>query len=188
MLDALIAIDKDLFLFLNGLYAEFLDPIMLLITHKLTWVPLYLVFVFFLFRGKSIKHMVLIALCLGLLIFISDWGSVHLFKEVFQRLRPCHDPAITDMVRVVQENCGGQYGFVSSHAANMMAVGLFMTTVFESKGIKIALVAWAVLVSYSRIYVGVHYPLDLIGGWALAGLDVLLVIYLYKLIKRKFNL
>jgi undecaprenyl-diphosphatase len=102
----------------------------------------------------------------ALLIFMSDQISVHFFKEVFQRLRPCHEPDFIGMVHLVKGNCGGQFGFVSSHATNTFALAVFLSFVLGKKFkyfIPLILL-WAAVISYSRIYLGVHYPGDVIAG------------------------
>ncbi len=108
------------------------------------------------------RHYVLF---LAALIALSDQSSVHLFKNVFERLRPCHNPDLEGMVHLVRGHCGGKYGFISSHASNTFAVAIFLRSVLRTRPVVILLFAWAVLVCYSRIYLGVHYFCDvLVGG------------------------
>jgi undecaprenyl-diphosphatase len=101
---------------------------------------------------------------------ISEQVSVHLFKEVFMRLRPCHEPELAGQVRLVTHGCGGQYGFVSTHATNSFNLAVLSALLIKRKWFTISVFAWAILVSYSRVYVGVHYPGDILGGAILGGL------------------
>ena len=115
------SIDIQLFQLINGAGYEQKDNVMVLISGKLTWIPLYLLLLYLLYKKFSAKF-IWVLISLGVLIFVADYGSVHFFKEVFQRLRPCHQ---LDNIRIVAE-CGGLYSFVSSHAANTFAIAFFM--------------------------------------------------------------
>ena len=117
MIDTLLALDKKYFLLINQSGIDFLDPIMLFITHKFSWIPFYAFLIYLIFKQKR-KEGLWILLSIALLITMADQGSVQLFKNVFERLRPCH---VIEQVRLVTERCGGQFGFVSSHASNAFA-------------------------------------------------------------------
>ena len=157
----ILEIDKELFLFLNSLHTPFWDTIMLMVTRKETWIPFYLVILFFIVKNYRSKALPIIFL-LALTIIASDQISV-ILKEGIQRLRPVHDPVIGPLVHNVLRK-GSLYGFVSSHAANGFAIFVFSSRLFKNKGYYFLMLFWAVLFSYSRIYSGVHYPLDIIGG------------------------
>lgn len=163
MLEKLIQIDTNLFLFLNGLHLPFLDPVMVFFSGKLTWLPLYLILIFFLYR-KFGWRVVWPLLGVVLVVTLADQTSVHLFKNVFQRFRPCHNPEIKDLIHLAAGKCYGKYGFVSSHAANTFGVAVFLSLIFKRRWFSISILLWAALVSYSRIYLGVHYPGDIIVG------------------------
>jgi len=176
MLEYLTQLDIKWFLSLNGLHNPFWDTIMWYISGTKTWIPLYALILFFVF--KKLKWEGFIALLFFvLLIVLADQSSVKLFKNVFERLRPCHNPEIKHLVHIVNNKCGGQFGFVSSHAANTFALAMFTSLFFRKKWVTISFFAWATLVSYSRIYLGVHFPFDVIGG-ALLGLLIGVLTYI----------
>ena len=176
MIDKLLQFDTELFLFLNSLHSDFFDTTMWFISGKLSWLPLYAIIIFFIIK-KFKKKSILIIASLILVIVFSDQISVHLFKDVFQRLRPCHNPQISNIVHIVNNHCGGKYGFVSSHAANTFALATFISYIFKNKYVSYSIFLWAAIVSYSRIYLGVHYPCDIIGG---ALLGIIIAIFFYK--------
>ncbi|WKV10706.1 phosphatase PAP2 family protein [Marivirga harenae] len=180
MIESLIELDQQLFLWLNGLHADWLDPIMLFITKRNPWIPLYALILFLVIRKLKWQSWSMI-LAFALLITLADQAASGFFKPFFERLRPCHDPAIQGLVHMVK-GCGGQYGFASSHASNTFALAFFLWFIYRNSYAKI-MIAWAVVVSYSRIYVGVHYPGDIIMG---AILGVLAAIVTFQLYKRIF--
>lgn len=157
----ILDLDTELFLYLNSLHNDFWDTIMLLVTRKETWFPFYAVIIYYFIKNYREKS-VLILFFLGLTILASDQISV-LIKETVQRLRPVYEPSIEHLAHNVLRK-GGLHGFVSSHASNVFAVLVFTTRIFRNKSYLILMLFWAIIVSYSRIYSGVHYPLDIIGG------------------------
>lgn len=172
----ILELDTELFLYLNSFHSDFWDTIMLMITRKEPWLPFFAAILFYIlknFRGKAF----LIFIFIGITILLSDQISV-LMKESIQRFRPVHNPEIEHLVHNVLRK-GSLYGFVSSHAANVFAVFAFSTRIFRNRGFWLLMLFWAVVVSYSRIYSGVHYPLDLLGG---ALLGWLIGVVTYKLL------
>ncbi|MBI3501681.1 MAG: phosphatase PAP2 family protein [Bacteroidetes bacterium] len=185
MIDFLKSVDTRLFLLFNGHHTPFMDKVMSLAGGKLTWIPLYILLLFFVWRKKQEK-MWLVVLSVAILITFSDQISVHLFKETFQRYRPCHNLLLQGKVQLINGECGGLYGFVSNHAANSFALITFLSLFFRKVSIALCLYLWASFVCYGRVYAGVHYPFDIVGGMAL-GIFLGLVTYkLYKNLDKKY--
>ena len=159
--------DHQLFLFLNGLHADWLDPVMTFFSSERGWIPFYAVLLFLVFYKYRWKGL-WVMLGVAVLIICSDQISAHVFKPIFQRLRPCYDPLIEDVVYLPKGKPGGHYGFISSHAANTFALASFIYMTMKKHYSKIGWImfTWAILVSYSRIYMGVHFPGDIICGAA----------------------
>jgi|TARA_B110000914_G_scaffold61008_1_gene52979 undecaprenyl-diphosphatase len=163
-LETLIDIDKSFFVFLNSLGTESFDSFWLLVTDKKSSIPLYLFLIYYIFKKFSNKEFIKYLIHIIILIILTDQTS-GFFKDFFQRMRPCHDQEINSFIRIIKEGCGGLYGFFSAHAANTFAVATFFYFTLNrySKNFKY-LFLWATIVSYSRIYVGVHFPVDIIFG------------------------
>ncbi|MBA4853547.1 phosphatase PAP2 family protein [Emticicia sp. BO119] len=182
MIETIRYAEYEWFLWLNSFHSSFFDTIMYWVTHRFTWIPLYIFLIYYIFgiiRKNAWYKLLFILISVGL----SDRITSGLMKPYFQRFRPCHDPAIENLVHVVG-GCGGQYGFASSHAANSFALALAFS-LFNTQNIRLKffLFLWAILVSYSRIYVGVHYPTDLIVG-AIVGMVITMSTYFIII---KFN-
>ena len=165
MLDRIKQIDTELLIFLNNLGDESWDPIWIAITDKFTFLPLFLLIIFLLFKKNGIKGLFIILLFISFLILFTDQFT-NLVKDFTQRLRPCRLDELQNLLREIDIRCG-KYGFFSAHAANSISVAVFiLNCVNESlkKLLKPILILWVLFFSYSRIYLGVHYPLDTIFG------------------------
>ena len=165
MLEGLLQADRDLFLFLNNLGSETWDGFWLFLTNKWSSIPIYVILLLLSYRQFGIKRTVLILITVALLITTSD-QLANFFKYGVQRLRPCYEQDLFESMRLVKSTCGGKFSFFSAHAANSFAVAGLFAGLFRNhfRGLAVLLLIWALLVSYSRIYIGVHYPLDIISG------------------------
>tara|TARA_R110002073_G_scaffold40547_1_gene114894 strand:- start:98473 stop:99069 length:597 start_codon:yes stop_codon:yes gene_type:complete len=185
MLEKLKSIDVEIFLFLNGMHNDFFDVIMYWTSDKLFWIPFYiclLLIIFKIYKNKSIS----ILIGIGLLITLCDQTASHLIKNTVKRLRPSHEPSLVNLIHLSDAGPGGNYGFVSSHAANAFGLATFLIILLPKKynWLKWTLLFWAVLVSYSRIYNGVHYPSDVV----VAAIIGIIYAFLVKFILMKFKL
>jgi undecaprenyl-diphosphatase len=176
--------DQHLFLFLNSLNTPFLDQVMWIISAKITWVPVYLAILIYL-GIKNKNRLYIIILMVIVAITLSDQMSVVL-KNLTQRPRPCHEEALYGMVHIVRGYCGGLYSFVSSHASNSFTVAFFSLFFIRRRWFSTGMIIWALVIGYSRVYLGVHYPGDIICGSILGALIGSGVFRLYKWIEIKF--
>jgi undecaprenyl-diphosphatase len=163
-LESLIELDKVIFIFLNSLGSETFDSLWLIITDKKSSVPIYMCLIYFMYKKLSKREFLKYLILIIILIILTDQTS-GFFKNFFQRLRPCHDEDINSLIRIVKEGCGGLYGFFSAHAANTFAVATFFYFTLKKYSSRFNLLfLWAFIVSYSRIYIGVHFPIDILIG------------------------
>ena len=169
-MDFLLDLDQSLFIFLNSLGSVNFDSFWLFISESSVIEAIYLALVIeflWFFKIKDLKSILIFLLSLILMIVFTDQSS-NFFKEFFERLRPCHNPELIEIIRIVKNGCGGLYGFFSAHAANTFAFATFMYFLTPNerkyKRTSFFLFIWAAIISYSRIYIGVHFPLDILVG------------------------
>lgn len=167
LIDSLNDIDTDLFIFLNSLNNQSLDTLMIFLSDRLSWVPFYAFLIFLIFK-KYLKRVWIVLISIAVMITISDQFASTLLKPLVARPRPCHEIILKPHIHLVK-GCGGAYGFISSHASNTFAIATFLYFLFDRKRKWLLIFLWASIISYSRIYLGVHYPGDIIAG-ALLGL------------------
>lgn len=169
MLEHLIHLDQQMLLALNGSESTALDAFFLFVTRTSTWMPLLFVFLFLLFRNRPWREALFVAVGLALVILVCDQFASTLCKPFFHRFRPSHEPMLEGLVDLVEGRRGGLYGFISSHAANTFGVFAYVSLYMRRRLVTFTLLLWACLSSYSRIYLGFHYPGDILAG-ALFGL------------------
>jgi len=184
MIEAIKNWDEAAFLWLNSFHSSALDPIVLQLTQTISWIPLYVLLLYQIYRIDP-KNTAWILGGVMLTILLSDQVTSGLMKPYFERLRPCHDPRWDGMLHLYGR-CGGLYGFVSSHAANTFGLATFLTLKLGKKKKAIAwLFLYAFLVSYTRIYLGVHYPLDVFFGAVVGVLAAFFSWLCMDVLKRK---
>lgn len=187
MVEALEQLDKDVFVYLNNMHSPFWDAVMVFVSEKLVWIPFYVGLIGYLiwrYRRQSIPMLLLVVIAIGLADFIASG----LMKPYFMRLRPCHDPTLSELINIV-EGCGGKYGFISSHAANTFALAVFFNLILSDRYLifKVVLVAWAVVVTYSRIYLGVHFPADVMLGALLGAVLAFIASLVYRYLIKRYS-
>lgn len=183
MRDTLNQLDTELFLWLNGHYTPWLDPVMVWVTERNSWLPFYALligWIVFQYRKQALSMLIIIAASVA----IGDQVTSSVLKPLTLRLRPCHVPALQKLIHPVLE-CGGLYSFASSHAATTfgLAASLWLLTGQRYSWTKWVFL-WALVVSYSRIYVGAHYPLDVLAGIGIGVLSAVICMTIYRLVLR----
>jgi undecaprenyl-diphosphatase len=193
MLERIVKIDTELLIYLNGLGTPSWDWFWMFMTTSITSLPIYFLAAFFIYKYYGIKKMLFSLLFLAILITISD-QLANLFKYGFGRLRPCYNENVQGLIRLVKPSCGGQYSFFSAHASTSMAIAVYFSLLLKNhiKLFPTILIIWALIVGYSRIYIGVHFPFDVLFGF-LVGVLIGTVIYksfqyfLKKVIDKKLS-
>jgi undecaprenyl-diphosphatase len=186
MIEQLLEYDKSLFLFLNNLGSPTWDNLWLTITYKFTFIPLYALLLYLLYKKYGLKSLMILVVVIALMITFTD-QMTNVFKRTFERPRPCGEDALIDHMRFIAVRCG-KYGFFSGHSSNSMAVALFAGLLLKPfyKNLIFMLMFWSVIVGYSRIYVGVHYPLDIICGFTFGALSGFLFYKLATYLIKKY--
>lgn len=177
-IENLIPLERDLFFLLNGSDSSFLDDWMWTVSGRFVWIPLFLAILFLFFYRTPRKQALLVTLFFILVFVLSDQLSSGFCKPFFERFRPTHHPDFKELVDIVNGYRGGRYGFISGHATNSFGLAVFLSLLFRHRGVTLAALSWALLNSYTRIYLGVHFISDIVAGM-LAG--SLLAFLLYRL-------
>lgn len=187
MLDQLIEWDKEVLFFLNSFHTPWLDPVMLLITKTFFWLPLY-AFLAFLFFKNFKKEAWFILIGVAITILLCDQITSTLMKPYFARLRPSQDPSLVGLLHHVNGYKGGLYGFASGHAANTFGTAIFVWLTLRSVYKWIALIfVWAILMTYTRIYLGVHFPSDILVGGTIGLLCGYLSYHISQRLRKRYN-
>ncbi len=179
-MEEIILEDKQAMIFLNNLGSSTFDPFWILVSEKWFWIPLYVIFLYFLYKNFNKKSLFYILLFVALGITASD-QIANIFKFGFERLRPCHDPSLEGLLREVK--CGGKFGFYSAHSSNSFFVATYLTMLLgkKIKQLPYFLFVWAAIVAYSRVYLGMHFPGDIIVG---AIMGILLALFFGTLARK----
>ena len=188
MLEFITNIDTRLTLFLNGSDSEMLDAIAVTATKTSTWIPLGILLLYVLMRMKDWKNALLVILCVGIAITLADQMASGIFKPLVARLRPSHNPELQGVIDIVGDYRGGRYGFFSSHAANTCAVAVFLSLLFRKRVFTVAICSWAMVNSWTRLYLGVHYVGDIMVGVIWGAFVGWMVFRLYRFLTLKVKL
>lgn len=183
MLEKILSLDQKLFIYLNSLGSENYDGLWLIITKQVYWIPFFVVLFYLIFKKLGLKQMLYILLFVAVLILFTDQFT-NLVKNNFQRLRPCNNPEIKSFIRIVQSR--SSYSFFSGHASNTMAVATFLYLILKKEYKYFGLLfLWPLIFAYSRIYLGLHYPGDILTGYFFGAIFGFLMFQLYQLAKNK---
>ena len=186
MFEKLLEYDTQLLLFLNNLGVPTWDPFWLVVTDEFTFVPMYAVLLYLLYKKFGLKSLLVFVLVITVMITFTD-QITNLFKRVVARPRPCGELDLEEHLRFIAVRCG-KYGFFSGHASNSMALAVFAGLILKPyyKNLIFILLFWSAMVAYSRIYVGVHYPLDILCGFTFGALSGFMFYKLAKYLLKKY--
>ena len=178
MLEFLLDIDQDVFLFFNGFHSPFWDRAMFMFSGRFIWVPMYFVILVATFRSFNLRIAITWTIAVALCILLADQFCATICRPLFERLRPANlENPLSQFVHIVNDYRGGRYGFPSCHAANSFALATILACIWRGSRLKWFIFIWAVVNSYSRVYLGVHYPGDLLVGAIVGSLIGLLVFF-----------
>lgn len=165
MLESLISLDRQLLLWLNGSGSVYLDGLAWTLTSAVTWVPLYVALLWMVVRNNvSARQILIVVACAVMCVVMAGTVDDEIVKPLVARFRPTHDPVIGQMVDVVHGYRGGSYGFFSAHAANTMSLAVYFSLLARRRWLTCALVVWSLVNCWSRVYLGVHFPGDILCG------------------------
>lgn len=180
--------DRDLLTTINFDGPTGYDFFWAMYTDKWTWIPFVLVIVYCMLRPGNWKHRLLIVGCTALLFLLSDFVVSSFIKNVVCRPRPSHDPAVMDLLSYVNGYRGGAYGFPSNHASNGFAAATFLALLLRNRWVTLSAFLWAIGSCYSRMYLGVHYPTDILCGAMLGIVFAIIIFFLYKKAAKRLAL
>lgn len=179
-LQFLIDLDREVLTFLNGSDSLFLDSLMSTLTSGLTWVPLYLALFYLVVKNnETMQQIFLVVVSVAACVALADIMADLVMKPFVARWRPCNDPAFKDAVDVVGNMRGGDYGFFSAHAANTMSLAMFFSLLVRNKTFSWMMMGWSLLNCYTRMYLGLHYPGDILCGLLWGALIGSVVYFVY---------
>ena len=183
MLEKILSLDTELFVYLNGLGSETFDGFWLVITKQTSWIPLFLLLLYLIYNKLGIKQVLYLLLFVAILLVLTDQTS-NLFKNGFQRLRPCNNPEINPFIRIIQYR--NSFSFFSGHATSSMGVTTFLYLIFRNDFKYFWLLfLWPLIFAYSRIYLGLHYPVDIISGYFCGAILAFLMFKFYKIVQKR---
>ncbi|HEX8562415.1 MAG TPA: phosphatase PAP2 family protein [Flavobacterium sp.] len=184
MLERILEIDRDVFIYLNSLGSETYDGLWLLITKQFNWIPMFVIIGYLAFKNLGWRHAVLVICLIAILVTATD-QTTNLIKNTFQRLRPGSNPELASLIRAVQTR--KSFSFLSGHASSSMASAFFLYHVLKPYTKYMGfLFLWPLIFAYSRIYLGLHYPLDILCGYALGIIFAFLMLRLYAYLRDRF--
>ena len=172
--------DSSILLAVNGMHSSYFDTFMWLCSRKFEWIPFYLSILYVLFRNFNWRVVLYSLVAMGVVLLLTDAVSSHFIRPVVARLRPSNlENPISEMIHIVDNHRGGRYGFPSSHASNSWGLVFFVGLLLRRRVLTTFLACWALLLCYSRLYLGVHYPGDLLAGMLLGAVVASLVYYVF---------
>ena len=164
-MQSLLNFDRQMLFLLNGSDSLFMDKLMMMLTSGYVWIPLYITLLYIVVKNnESTSQIMLTVGCAVLCVFFADGMADYLAKPYFQRLRPSNDIYIKYAVKVVNGMRAGEYSFFSAHAANTFALAVFFSLLIKEKLFTVTMIFWSLLNGYTRIYLGLHYPGDVLAG------------------------
>jgi len=188
-MEEIIHFDKQLLLAVNGSDSVFLDYVVLMLTNAKTWIPLYLGLFYVVVKthGRNLREILLILAAAGLCVLLAGTIDDTIVKPLVARWRPTHDPEIGALVDVVNGYRGGNYGFFSAHASNTFSIAMFFSLLMRHRLFVCFMVAWSLINCWTRLYLGVHFPGDILCGLLWGGVVGTLVYYFYRRMEHRFS-